>query len=164
MRIAEALLPEFDVETAGGRRVLERIPAAKFTFKPHPKSTDMRGLATHLGGLLEWTESILNEDSFDVAKPFQPFVPASTEELLTHYDGAVKRARAALETTPDERFFEPWSLKQGETVLFTMKRIAVVRSYVMNHFIHHRAQLTVYLRLNDIPVPGLYGPSADESF
>lgn len=163
--IAAALLPEFDQEMAGTRKTLERVPEAAFGWKPHARSFSMGDLATHVAHVPTWMSMTLDRDAFDVSPDGEPvkFPPAtSVAELLEQYDRGVAEARASLERTTDETFLGSWSLLANGQALFSMPRAAVVRSFVMNHLIHHRAQLTVYLRLNDVPVPALYGPSADE--
>jgi uncharacterized damage-inducible protein DinB len=166
MKISESLLPEFDQEMANTRKVLERVPAAKFSWKPHPKSFEFGALAAHVANMPDWAGLTLTTDSFDYAPPGAPphQTPkfSSTEDLLAAFDKSVAQARAALVTAEDSTMLAPWSLQAGGKTMMTMPRVAVIRSFVMNHTIHHRAQLGVYLRLNDIPVPGLYGPSADE--
>ncbi len=165
--IRDALLPEFDQEMATTRKVLERCPDDKFGWKPHPKSFAMGALATHIANMVGWTVDTIAKDSFDVAPPgappYQEAPAANKEELLTKFDKNVTAARSALASVTDEQLGKTWSLLQGGQTLFSMPRMVCVRSFIMNHTIHHRAQLTVYLRLNDIPVPSVYGPSADES-
>ncbi len=166
MAIADMLLPEFDREMANTRKTLERVPEDKLNWKPHEKSGTMAWLATHLANLPHWTVITLEESSFDMAPAGSPVrLPApaaSRRELIEMFDRNVAAARAAIAGAGDARFMEPWTLLSGGATVFTMPKIAVLRSFVMNHSIHHRAQLGVYLRLNDVPVPGLYGPSADE--
>ncbi len=166
MSIAAMLLPEFDQEMANTRKTLERVPDAKLDWKPHTKSFNMISLATHIANMAGWLKEIMTLDQLDIAPPGAPPYkeePAkSSADLLEKFDRNVAAARAALEGTSDEAFGKPWSLLMTGNVIFSMPRAAVMRSMVMNHIIHHRAQLTVYLRLNDIPVPSLYGPSADE--
>jgi uncharacterized damage-inducible protein DinB len=166
MKISEALLPEFDQEMANTRKVLERAPAAKFSWKPHPKSFDLGSLAAHIANMAEWASLTLKSDSFDYAPPGAPPYEtpklASAEALVASFDKSVKQAREALVAADDASMMAPWSLMAGGKVVMTMPRAAVVRTFVMNHIIHHRAQLCVYYRMNDVPVPGLYGPSADE--
>ncbi|MEO6192135.1 MAG: DinB family protein [Thermoanaerobaculia bacterium] len=162
MNLSQSLLPEFDQEMAGTRRVLERMPAEKFTWQPHPKSFALGKLATHVARLSSWATMTLATDEFDVSQPQEVPKVNSTQELLALFDKTSGEAREAIAKASDEEWFKPWSLRNGDHVVFTMPRIAVLRAMVMNHIIHHRAQLTVYLRLNDIPVPALYGPSADE--
>jgi uncharacterized damage-inducible protein DinB len=164
--ISDALLPEFDHEMANTRKVLERCPEDKFDWKPHPKSFSMAALATHIANMTAWTVDVVEKDSFDIsppgAPPYKEEPAASSQELLAAFDKNVAAARAALAGAGDERFAQTWSLLAGGETLFSMPRIACIRSFVMNHTIHHRAQLTVYLRMNDVPVPAIYGPSADE--
>jgi uncharacterized damage-inducible protein DinB len=167
MRISDALLPEFDQEMAGTRKVLARCPDDKFAYQPHAKSWTMASLATHIVNMTGWTVDVVGKDTFDVAPlgapPYKEEPAKSSADLLARFDKQAAAARAALAGASDEHLMAPWSLLQGGVALFTMPRIVCIRSFVMNHGIHHRAQLTVYLRLNDIPVPALYGPSADES-
>lgn len=163
--IARSLLPEFDQEMAGTRKVLERVPEDAFGWKPHPKSFSMGDLATHVANLPTWMSLTLEQDSFDVSpggEAMKTPPAASRAELLNRFDEALATARASLAAATDDRFAGSWSLLANGQTVFTMPRAAVVRSFVMNHLIHHRAQLCVYLRLRDVPVPALYGPSADE--
>ena len=166
MKLSDALLPEFDQEMANTRKTLERVPDDKLSWKPHQKSFAMGALATHIANMVGWTVDTIQKDSFDVAPAGAPPTPAppakSRQELLDTFDKNAVAARAAIAGASDEHFLKPWSLLAGGKTLFTMPRIACIRSFVMNHTIHHRAQLGVYLRLNDIPVPSIYGPSADE--
>ena len=166
MKISESLLPEFDQEMANTRKVLERVPAAKFSWKPHPKSFEFGALAAHVANMADWANLTLESDSFDYAPPGAPPYEtpkfASTQELVAAFDKSIAQARAALAAADDGKMMAPWTLMAGGKTIMTMPRVAVIRTFVMNHIIHHRAQLTVYLRLNEIPVPGLYGPSADE--
>lgn len=166
MKISETMLPEFDQEMANTRKVLERVPAAKFSWKPHPKSSEFGALAAHIANMADWAGLTLQSDSFDYAPPGAPPYEtpkfASTDELLAAFDKSVAQARSALLAADDGKMMAPWTLMAGGKAVMTMPRVAVIRTFVMNHTIHHRAQLGVYLRLNDIPVPGLYGPSADE--
>ena len=166
MSIAQSLLPEFDQEMATTRKHLERTPAAQSDWKPHPKSMSLGGLAIHLAELPSWVKSTMTATELDLNPPggssyvspkFQS-VPA----LLALFDEHVKSGRAAIAAASDKDFQVPWSLKSGGAVFFTMPRIAVLRSFVLNHLIHHRGQYTVFLRLRDVPVPQSYGPTADE--
>ena len=166
MALSESLLPEFDNEMANTRKTLERVPEDKFDWKPHEKSTVMGGLATHLSNLPIWTVYTINQDSLDLAPEGNPMPPTpavtSQIELLENFDSNVAKARAAIVAASDAELFKPWTLLSNGKQILTLPKIAVLRSFVMNHTIHHRAQLGVYLRLNDIPVPSIYGPSADE--
>ena len=167
MKINEALLPEFDQEMANTRKTLERVPDDKLGWKPHPKSFAMGSLATHIVNMIGWTTDTIAKDSFDVAPPGAPPYKeeplGSRKALLEKFDKNVASARAAIAGASDEHLLKPWSLLAGGNTIFTMPRIACLRGFVMNHTIHHRAQLGVYLRLNDVAVPAIYGPSADET-
>jgi uncharacterized damage-inducible protein DinB len=163
--IAATLLPEFDLEMAGTRRTLERVPLEAFGWKPHPKSFAMGDLATHLASIPHWMTAVLGSGSFDVSPGGETLTfprAASPEALLRRFDQSVAEARAALAGTTDAAFAAPWSLLANGELLFTMPRIECLRTHVLSHLVHHRAQLGVYLRLKDLPVPALYGPSADE--
>jgi uncharacterized damage-inducible protein DinB len=166
MKISETMLPEFDQEMASTRKVLERVPAAKFSWKPHPKSSEFGALAAHVANMPDWAGLTMQSDSFDYAPPGAPPYEtpkfASTDDLVAAFDKSVAAARTALAEADDAKMLGPWTLMAGGKALMTMPRVAVIRTFVMNHTIHHRAQLGVYLRLNDIPVPGVYGPTADE--
>jgi uncharacterized damage-inducible protein DinB len=167
MKIGERMLPEFDREMANTRKTLERVPEERFGWKPHEKSMPMGRLASHIAEIPGWVSFTLDSDSFDANPPggrlaYQPMLATSRKELLEAFDRNITAARAALASVEDEKMMQPWSLLSGGKVVFTIPKIAVQRSFVMNHLIHHRAQLGVYLRLNDVPVPALYGPSADE--
>jgi len=165
MGIAQAMLPEFDHEMANTRKTLERVPDEKFDWKAHEKSFSMGSVASHLSNLPSWTNIVVGMDAFDMAPSGQPLKTPpcrSKQEVLDTFDKNVREARKALENEKDEHIFQPWKLLSNGNEILSMPRVAVLRGFVMNHIIHHRAQLTVYLRLNDIPVPSLYGPSADE--
>ena len=163
MSIAQSLLPEFDNEIATTRRVLERVPEDKFGWKPHEKSYSLGDLANHVARLSSWAVSTLKETELDVADFPPPEVADTVDGVLAILDETSKAARAAIEAASDEDFMVQWSLKVGGETKFAAPRVAVLRSFVLNHLIHHRAQLTVYLRLNDVPLPQVYGPTADES-
>jgi uncharacterized damage-inducible protein DinB len=164
MTIAELLLPEFDQEMAATRRVLERVPDDRFGWKPHDKSFSMGDLASHIANMVTWTVDTMVRSEFDLdsVTPEQLNKAAKDRgELLEWFDANTRSARESLDK-PDADYFVPWTLRKGALVFFTMPRYTCVRSFCFNHIIHHRAQLGVYLRMNDIPVPGVYGPSADE--
>lgn len=166
MAIKDMLLPEFEQEMATTRKTLERVPEGKPEFKPHDKSMTMARLAGHVAEIPMWATMTLTQDSIDMAPAGQPPMPPGTmttrAQMLAEFDKNVAEARKALEGTCDETFLRPWSLLRGGQTLMTMPKIVVMRTFVMNHLIHHRAQLGVYLRLNNVPVPSVYGPSADE--
>ena len=162
MPLNQALLPEFDHEMENTRKSLERVPEGKSDWKPHPKSCTMASLATHLATISHWAEAIVGQDSFDVANAPPQAPLKSKAEILAAFDKSAASARKAIAGASDEQLMKPWSLLSGGKPVFTMPRIGVLRAFVMSHIIHHRAQLGVYLRLNDVPVPSIYGPSADE--
>ena len=166
MKYAETILPEFDQEMAKTRKVLERIPEDKLDWRAHPKSNTIGWNANHLAEMASWLEGTLTTPSFDVAPPggqrYQSPKLKTRQEILDLFDRNVAAARKAITAVKDEAMTQQWSLLQGGKPIFTMPRAAVVRNVLLNHMIHHRAILCVYLRLNDIPVPGMYGPSGDE--
>ena len=165
MPLSQSLLPEFDHEMANTRKTLERIPDDKLDWKPHAKSFAMGELATHVANLPSWVGLTVAADSFDMAPggvPLKAPLAASIADVLASFDKNVTAAREAIAGAADEHLFKPWTLLSGGNAVMSLPRIAVLRSFVMNHIIHHRAQLGVYLRLNDLPVPSIYGPSADE--
>ena len=161
--ISAALIAELTQEAQTTRKVLERIPPEKFDYKPHEKSMTMTRLASHVAEMVDWITETCKKDELDFAKmDYKPFEPKTTAELVDYHEKNVAEAIAALKETSDEDMQKPWTLKNGETVYFTMPKIATLRGMCFNHIVHHRGQLSVYLRLNDIPVPSMYGPSADE--
>ena len=163
MPLNDALLAVFDHELQNTRRTLERVPEGKSDWKPHPKSMALGYLAGHLAELAGWGAVTMETTEFDMASvPYQPFTMTSREVLLAKFDENSAKLRAALGKATDTDLMIPWSLKRGSEVIFSLPRVAALRSMILNHIIHHRGQLTVYLRLNDVPVPALYGPSADE--
>ena len=162
-QIADAFIAEMEHEAKVARTCLERIPADKFSWKPHEKSMAFGHLASHIAEMFGWTPSTLGSDELDFSKmDYKPFVPETSEQLLEFFDKNVREAMETLQNAPDELFMENWTMRNGETVYFTMPKVGVMRSFILNHIVHHRGQLSVYLRLNDIPVPSIYGPSADE--
>ena len=167
MAISDMLLPEFDQEIAGARRTLERVPDDRLAWSPHPKSGTMGWLAGHLANVPSWAVLTIRDDALDLAPGGKPLAPApqpeSSAELVATLDRHAAEARAAIAGASDADLMQPWTLLQNGQAVMTLPRLGVLRSFVLNHLIHHRAQLGVYLRLNDIPVPSIYGPSADES-
>jgi uncharacterized damage-inducible protein DinB len=165
-RIAEQLLPEFVHEMATTRRVLARVPADRADWKPHAKSFSLAHLALHLAEVPSWTVPMLTLPELDMNPPggTPPERPTFTtvEALLARFDAHVAAATAALEAADDAVFGDSWTLKSSGHVVFSMPKATALRSFVLNHNVHHRAQLGVYLRLLDVPVPSMYGPSADE--
>jgi uncharacterized damage-inducible protein DinB len=163
MAIADALLPEFDHETGVTRRLLERVPEDKFDWRPHPKSYSMIELATHVATIPSWGAPTLTQTELDLGGPNQNTAAASRADLVSRFDKNVADTRAALVGKTDAEMMVVWSLKNNGQTVFTMPRAAVWRGFVLNHMVHHRGQLSVYLRLNEVPVPAMYGPSADEA-
>ncbi len=163
--LAQSLLQELEFEIPATRKSLERVPE-KFDWAPHAKSMKLGRLAQHLAEIPDWAVKAISLDEVDLAPvgaaPHTPPVFTSTAQVVAEYDKNIKAAKAALAGTNDEHLMKPWSLKMGGKTVLTLPRVAVVRNFVLNHNVHHRAQLGVYLRMNDVPVPSIYGPSADE--
>ncbi|NUQ62958.1 MAG: DinB family protein [Pirellulales bacterium] len=166
MNLSQLLLPEFDHEMANTRKVLERIPEDKLNWKVHEKSNTIGWVGMHLAEIPGWADVVLNHDSLDVAPPGgEPYrtPPATSHQvILERFNKNVAAGRAAIAAASDEQFMKPWSLLKAGATMFTLPRVGVLRGFVLSHLIHHRAHLCVYLRLNGVPVPALYGPSADE--
>jgi len=167
MSFADSILPEFDQEMANTRKILERVPDDKLNWQPHPKSHTIGWNANHLAEIPAWAEITLKQKSFDVdpvgGKRYETPKLTSNKQILDLFDKNVADARRAIQSTPDDQWKDTWSLLSKGEAIFTMPRAAVMRSFVLNHNVHHRAVLCVYLRLNDIPYPGMYGPSGNES-
>jgi uncharacterized damage-inducible protein DinB len=163
MTIQELLLLEFDEEMGNTRRMLERVPEASLSWKPHDKSMTLGRLASHVSDLPNRCASIINMDVFVRPANAVPFVAGSSKELLEHFEKASGDARQALVALTDAQLPGTWTLKFGDRTIAELPRAMALRRVFMDHMIHHRAQLSVYLRLLDVPVPGMYGPSADEA-
>jgi len=163
MALKDALIAEYKTEAARTRKILERVPLDKADWKPHEKSMTLGRIATHIAEVPVWASRILDHDYFDfMESPIKPRIANDTSELLSIHDESVAKAIASLEGADDEHLAKVWSLKRGEHVMFNLPRKVILRDFGYNHIYHHRGQLSVYLRLLDIPVPGMYGPSADE--
>lgn len=166
MPMRDALLPEFEQEMATTRKFLERVPEDKTAWKPHEKSMPMGRLAAHIAELPGWAAMTLTKDSLDINPPggsnFTAAQMTSRKQLLELFEQSAAAGRAAISSISDEDLMKPWSLLNGGKTIFTLPKAAVLRTFAFSHVIHHRAQLGVYLRLNNIPVPQTYGPSADE--
>lgn len=166
MTYADAILPEFDQEMANTRKVLARVPEDKWDWKAHPKSNTIGWNANHLAEIPGWVAGTLTETAWDFAPPGGPPYASPSfrtqKEVLELFDKNVASARKAIREVKDEDLGVMWSLLKGGQTLMSMPRAAMIRGFILNHIIHHRATLCVYLRLNDIPVPGMYGPSADD--
>ncbi|MGB2713764.1 MAG: DinB family protein [Vicinamibacterales bacterium] len=165
MAIKDALLPEWDHEMGTTRRLLERVPPGDFSWKPHDRSMSLGQLAGHLANLPRWCNLILDDtvlDLADIEDDRRSREPTSVEGLLKEFGQKASAARANLAQRLDPELLAPWTLKNEGHVVFTLPRISAIRSFVINHSIHHRGQLTVYLRLRNVPLPPIYGPTADE--
>lgn len=166
MKISESLLPEFDHEMQTTRAVLERVPEAEAGWRPHPKSMTLGQLASHMANIVRWGGATFEREGLDVASAdaalFAPPKFETTAGLIEVFDANVALARAALSAAPDEGMGVVWTLRNGAQTILSMPRAATYRSFVMSHLIHHRGQLSVYLRLRDVPLPPIYGPTADQ--
>lgn len=162
MSLSQALIAELEHEAAGTRRALERAPADRFDWRPHERSFSLGQLVSHLAEMPSWVPSIVDETNFDMPEGYQPYAAASSEDLVATFDANLAAAKEKLATASDEDLAVTWRMTAGGQVIFEMPRLQVLRAIILNHAIHHRGQLTVYLRQLDVPVPALYGPSADE--
>ncbi len=162
MGMADALLPEFDREMTSVRKVLERAPDGRFDWKPHARSFSLGELVSHIASLPVWGTEALSKEEIDIGTSPRPVTMASTHAVLAAFDANVAATRAELTGKSDGELMAIWTLKRNGKVLFSMPKAVVLRSFVLSHLIHHRGQLSVYLRLLDVPVPSIYGPSADE--
>ncbi len=163
MSIKKSYLIELDQETKNTRRILDRIPDDKLDWRPHDKSMRLGELASHVVGLHNWVHQAISKDVFDFRVDYQPIKVSSVEELKEILTMGLENNKAAIEGIQEEDWFKEWVLQSGDYVIARLPRAGAIRFIVNNHIIHHRGQLTVYLRLLDIAVPGLYGPSADEA-
>jgi uncharacterized damage-inducible protein DinB len=165
MPIADILLPEFDHEMAGTRRMLERVPEADADWRPHPRSTTLGDLAAHIARIAKWGRYIFERPELDLGAPANAELAtarfAGTPDLLQQFDRNVAETRAALAGTPDDAMRAVWTLRAGPRTIFSLPRAGAFRGFTLSHLIHHRGQLSVYLRLRDVPLPSLYGPTAD---
>jgi len=163
MPINESFIAELEQEAKATRKLLERVPLEKSDWKPHEKSMSLGRLAFHVTEIPGFISATLDFDELDFAKfDYKPVTSGTTEDLLKSFDDNCSKAIKSLKDAPDSRFMDNWTMRNGDTVYFTLPKIAVVRSFSYNHWYHHRAQLGVYLRLLDVPLPGIYGPTADE--
>ena len=159
----QKLASELEHEAVSTRKMLARLPVEKFDWKPHEKSMALGVLAVHIVEMINWVKLAVTTSELDyAAEPYKPFKPKSTDELLEYFDKIVADTVEALNKTSNEAIQESWTVRSGERIFFSKPRMKVIRADCFNHFIHHRGQLSVYLRLNNIPVPGAYGPTADE--
>jgi uncharacterized damage-inducible protein DinB len=163
MPLADMFIRELELEAKTTRRVLERVPDDKLTWKPHVKSMSLRQLAQHVATIPGSVSGMARLDSFDVEKFTEPPALESTAAILAAFDASVAQAKTNLAATDDAAMMKDWSFNMGGKPIMTIPRIGVYRSILLNHLYHHRGQLSVYLRLLDVPVPSIYGPSADEN-
>ncbi len=163
--LIDALLPEFDREMGLTRRALERVPDEQFEWRPHPTSVTLGRLAEHLTEMPQWAAVTMSQDGIDtpIAKGDDHVPPSSRAAVLARFDANLKAARPTLVAKTDAEFNAPWTLRVNGKEMFTMPKAAVMRNFVLNHMIHHRGQLMVYLRMLGVPVPSIYGPSGDEA-
>ncbi|MEP7232031.1 MAG: DinB family protein [Ginsengibacter sp.] len=158
-----ALLTELKHEASGTRKMIERVPTDHFSWKPHEKSMTLGRLATHIAELSSWVVNILQADEFDLAgSSFKPEGKENTEAILQVFDARLADAIAALEYATDDKMNALWTLRQGDHIIFQLPCKVALRNMAFNHLYHHRGQLSVYLRLLQVPLPGMYGPTADE--
>lgn len=163
MRLIDAILAELDQESATTRRVLERVANNKLNWKPHDRSMSLDELALHLATLPGDIAAVASADAYDVVSMRPPQLAATNAEILRSFDQQLEAAKVLLEKMDDAFLLEQWRLTKGGREIMTMPRLALIRSILLNHLYHHRGQLSVYLRMLNIPVPSIYGPSADES-
>lgn len=164
MSIAQSFLMELTEEAKATKAILARVPFDNPAYKPHEKSMELLKLAVHVAEMNDWIETTIRTEQLDFAvEEYKPFEPKNSEELLQYFDEYLEKAKKILETTTDETLMQNWTMRNGEQVYFTLPKVVVLRSFCFNHLIHHRAQLGVYLRLLNIPLPGSYGPTADET-
>jgi uncharacterized damage-inducible protein DinB len=162
MTIPELFLQEFDEEMPGTRKILERVPEHSFSWKPHEKSMTLGRLASHVADLPARCTAIITTEELVRPVGFTPWTASTIAELLEHFDAVIADARTALAGLRDDQLSVTWSIKMGDRTLASVPRAMALRRIFMDHHIHHRAQLGVFLRLLDVPIPGLYGPSADD--
>ena len=164
MSLSEPIIAELQHEAATTRKLLERAPQDAFAWKPHEKSMTLGRLAGHIAELHSMFVPVLTQDELDFgAGYYQPFTPANVPELLEKFDKNVSDAVEVLKTPSDEHLLKTWRMRNGEHVFLEMPRLAAIRTMALNHITHHRGQLSVYLRLLNVPLPSIYGPSADEA-
>jgi len=163
MKLIDSLISEFEHEAQTTRKHLERLPEDKLDWRPHEKSFTAVALASHITEMVGWAEAILNQDELDFdPATYKPYHATSVADLLKTFDDNVAKGKQALTGATDDMLSQPWSFKIMGRVRFERPKAAVLRDVAFSHIIHHRGQLSVYLRLLNVPVPGSYGPSADE--
>jgi uncharacterized damage-inducible protein DinB len=164
MTLAQAMTAEFKQEAANTRKMLERVPEGRFDWRPHEKSMSLGRLAGHIAESSSWVLEVVGSTELDFAQSdYKPFEPESSAELLTEFDKHAAGFEEAMAGKSDEEMLVEWTMKSGDHVIAQLPRVAAVRGFILSHTYHHRGQLSVYLRLLEVPVPGVYGPSADDS-
>lgn len=164
MTTSQLFLAELEKESASTKKMLERVPADKFDWQPHEKSFSMGKLATHIAEIPGWTELMITSNELDFGNmKYTPPVVNTSKDLMKVFEENLSKAKEQLAKAEESKYDDNWTMRHGEQIYFTMSKRDVVRTWVMNHVVHHRAQLGVYLRLLDLPVPGMYGPSADDN-
>ena len=163
--INQTLIPELQHEAANTIKMLKTVPEEKLDWRPHPKSMTLGRLASHLSDMMHWMTVTLTTDELNFATSnYRTNIATSSQQLVQQFEDAYHQALETLKSASDEVMREKWTMRNGDHIIFELPRVAVLRSFSLSHLIHHRGQLSVYLRLLDVPVPGMYGPSADESF
>ena len=163
MTIAQSFLEELKQEAVSTKKLLERVPLEKGDWKPHEKSMALARLASHVAENSKWIAMAIETVELDLSKyPYEPFIPKNTEELINFFEEQEKKAEKVLLNCSDEEMMKNWTMRSKDQEYFTVPKIAMIRNFCINHTIHHRGQLTVYLRLLNVPLPGIYGPTADE--
>lgn len=164
MKLNEALLAELQMEAQSTRKMLASIPDDKLTWKPHDKSMSLGHLASHMADIPNWAVVTIEQDELDFAtSDYKVKEYENTAELLKSFDENMAKAVKSLENASDETMMKNWKMRAGDVIYMDMPKVQVMRGFVLNHNVHHRGQLSVYLRLNDIPLPSVYGPTADEA-
>lgn len=164
MALNEAMIAELQQEAATTRKMLERVPEKSLTWKPHDKSMTLGKLSTHIAEIPMWVSASVNQDVLDFEKePYKAIGINNNEELLKIFDDNITQAIECLKNASDEKLMGNWTMRNGETVYFTMPKLGVLRGFILSHLIHHRGQLSVYLRMLDVPLPSVYGPTADDA-
>ena len=163
MGMIDPMVMELTHEGQSTRKMLEIIPEGKLNYKPHPKSMTMGQLASHIAEIPGWADVTLNMDVFEIDKGYKPLNLSSVKEIVAAFDKNIGAAAKLMNTASDAKLMTTWTMKAGGQTLMSMPKIAVLRGFILSHLIHHRAQLGVYLRLNDVALPSVYGPTADET-
>lgn len=162
MNIIDGMLMELTHEAEITRKMLDRVPEEHFGWQPHEKSMSLGQLASHLAEIPSWVAPTLQLEVMEIEADYKPFNASTKDELLKMFDEKIEEAKAAMPGYPDDKLMQNWALKMGGQEVFSMPRLQCLRGFVLNHTVHHRAQLGVYLRLKGVPIPSTYGPSADE--